>query len=178
MFLKGIVRLVTALNSNKGVGEIAAGAAFGLLLALVPSGNLLWAALLLATWFLKVNFAVEMLVVAALKLPVTLVDPLLDALGHAVLTLAPLQGPFTALYNVPLAPFTRFNNSIVMGGLLAGIALWVPAYAGSKALVRLYRAKIKPRVEESRLYKWFRKLPLVETLARLASRASGLGTGA
>ena len=175
--LKGIVKLVMALNSNKGTGEIAAGAAFGLLLALVPAGNLLWGALLLITWFLKVNFAVEMLVIAVLKLVLPLVDPLLDSLGHAVLTLPPLRGLFAALYNVPLVPFTRFNNSIVMGGLLAGIVLWVPACRGFESLVRVYREKAKPRIERSRLYKWFRKLPLIESLAKLAAGAAGVGQG-
>lgn len=178
MFVKGVVRLVAALNSHKGVGEIAAGAAFGLLLALVPAGNLAWGVLVLVTWFLKVNFAVEMLVVAVLKLVLPLVDPLLDSFGFAVLTLPALQGLFAALYNVPLAPFTRFNNSIVMGGLLAGIVLWVPAYLAFKAFVKVYREKAKPRIEASKLYKWFRKLPLIESLARLAGRASGLGSGA
>ncbi len=175
MFAKTIVKLIATLNSKQGEGEIAAGAAFGLLLAFVPAGNLLWAVLLLLTWFLKVNFAVEMLVVAVLKLVVPLVDPLLDSLGYAVLTLGPLRGPFTALYNAPVAPLTRFNNSVVMGGLLAGVALWAPAYAMFRALVRVYRDKAKPRIESSRLYKWFRKLPLVESLARAAARSAGLG---
>ncbi len=176
--LKGIIRLVAALNSNKGAGAVAAGAAFGLLLALVPAGNLLWALLLLVTWFLKVNFAVEMLVVAALKPALPLLDPLLDGAGYAVLTFAPLQAPFTAVANLPLAPFTRFNNSVVMGGALAGILLWAPAYLLFRALVRLYRARAKPAIEASSLYKWFRRLPLIERLAKLAAGAFGPGAGA
>ena len=40
----------------------------------MPAGNLLWAVLLLVTWFLKVNFAVEMLVIAVLKLASRLAD--------------------------------------------------------------------------------------------------------
>jgi uncharacterized protein (TIGR03546 family) len=173
--LKSIVRLVVVLNSNKGVGEIAAGAAFGVLLALVPAGNLVWGVLVLLTWFLKVNFAIEMLVVALLKLVLPLADPALDGLGYAVLTLPPLQGAFAAFYNAPLAPLTRFYNSVVMGGLVAGIVLWAPAFVGFKALVRIYREKARPRIEASRLYKWFRKLPLVESIARLAARAAGAG---
>ena len=39
MFVRGIVRLMVELNSKKGVGEIAGGAAFGLLLALVPAAT-------------------------------------------------------------------------------------------------------------------------------------------
>ena len=175
--IKAIIKLVATLNSKRGVGEIAGGAAFGLLLALVPAGNLIWAVLLLLTWFLKVNFAVEMLVLAVLKLVLPLVDPLLDSLGWAVLTLQPLQRPFAALYNAPLAPFTRFNNTIVMGGLLAGIVLWTPAYLLFRRLVRLYRERAKPRIEASKAYKWFRKLPLIESLLKAAARSSGLGSG-
>jgi uncharacterized protein (TIGR03546 family) len=175
--IKAIVKLVVTLNSRQGIGEIAGGAAFGLLLALVPAGNLLWAVLLLLTWFLKVNFAVEMLVVAVLKLVLPLVDPLLDSLGYVVLTLPPLQGPFTALYNAPIAPLLRFNNTIVMGGLLTGIALWAPAWLLLKRLVILYREKAKPRIEASKAYKWLRKLPLIESLLKAAARSSGLGSG-
>ena len=61
MLLRGIVKLAVAMNSNRGEGEVAAAVAFALLLALIPAGNLLWFALLLATLLLKVNLAVEML---------------------------------------------------------------------------------------------------------------------
>jgi hypothetical protein len=40
--IRGIAYLVVALNANTRPGEIAAGAACGVLLALIPGGNLLW----------------------------------------------------------------------------------------------------------------------------------------
>jgi uncharacterized protein (TIGR03546 family) len=167
--LRGIVKLAVALNSNRGEGEVAAGVAFGLLLALIPAGNLLWLVLLLATLLLKVNLAVELLFLAVFKLAVPLVDPLLDRLGLAVLTAPALRPPYVALYNMPVVPFTRFNNSLVAGGFLAGIAAWLPVYLLFRALVRLYRSRIKDKIENSKLYKGFTKLPLVSRIVRLAA---------
>ena len=53
MFIKKIARLIVALNSNVSRGQIAAGMATGLLLALVPSGNLLWIALFFVSFILR-----------------------------------------------------------------------------------------------------------------------------
>ena len=169
MILKGIVKLAVALNNNKDVGEIAGGAAFGLMLALVPAGNLLWLGLLVVMFLVKVNSAVALLFLAVFKALAPLADPALDPLGYAVLTAAPLAGVFGWLANLPVVPFTRFNNSLVMGGLLAGIVLWVPFYLLVRALASLYRRTLKPKIENSRLYKAFRKLPLVSRIVRIAA---------
>ena len=171
MVLRGIVKLFVALNSKKGVGEIAAGVSCGLLLALIPSGNLLWAAILLATYFLKVNFAVEMLFLGLFKLIVPFADPALDSVGLFVLNLSPLEGAYTTAYNMPALPFTRFNNTIVMGGLLAGVVLWFPAYLLFRRLATLYRTGVKEKLEQTRFFKWFKRLPIVSHVARLAAGA-------
>ncbi len=39
MFIKWIAALIIAINANTRAGEIAAGAACGFLLALLPAGN-------------------------------------------------------------------------------------------------------------------------------------------
>lgn len=171
MILRGIVRMFVVLNSNKGEGEIALGIAFGFLLALVPAGNLLWPLLFVLTLFARANLAVELLFLGLFKLVVPLADPLLDRLGLALLTAPALYDPLTALYNVPVVPFTRFNNSLVAGGLVAGLLLLVPVFFGSRALVGLYRTGVKQRIEESRLFKAIKKLPLVSRITTMAAEA-------
>ena len=42
MFVKWVATLIVALNANNRAGEDAAGVSFALLLALIPTGNLLW----------------------------------------------------------------------------------------------------------------------------------------
>ena len=60
-------------------------------------------------------------------------DPLYDRIGVVLLTFDPLSGFWTSLYQVPLAPWTSFNNSVVLGSFVLGSAAFVPVYFTSKA---------------------------------------------
>ena len=171
--IKGIARLIVALNANTRPGEIAAGAAFGLLLALVPGGNLLWIALFAATFFLRLNMAMQLLLMGLLRLVVPLADPILDALGHAVLTLPFLQPVFTAMQNAPLVPLTRFNDSLVMGGLLAGLILWAPVFLLLVALVRMYRRRLRERIANSRLARAIARVPVLSAIGKAVQALGG-----
>jgi uncharacterized protein (TIGR03546 family) len=175
--IKSLARALAALNANVKREQLAAGFAFGVLFALLPAGNLLWLALFVATLFLKVNYAMQVLAALVLSPFRLLLGSALDALGWAVLNAPFLADPFTALYNAPIAPLTRFNNSVVMGGLVAGLALWIPLFLAMRAFVSLYRAKLGPRIAQSKLYKAFLKLPFVGTLAKAAKAVSGATGG-
>lgn len=171
--IKAIARLIVALNANTRPGEIGAGAAFGLMLALVPGGNLLWTALFIVTFFLKLNTAVQLLLMALFRLVVPIADPALDALGHAVLTLPGLAPLFTALLNAPVLPLTRFNDTVVMGGLLAGLLLWVPAFFAFVALVRLYRRSLRERIANSRLVRAILRFPFLSAIGKAVQALGG-----
>jgi uncharacterized protein (TIGR03546 family) len=171
--IKPIVRAIVALNSNVKREQLAAGFACGLLFALLPAGNLLWLALFVATFFFKLNYAMQVLVALILSPLRLLLGGALDQLGWAILGAPGLQGFFTALYNAPIAPLTRFNNTIVMGGLVAGLALWLPVFFAMRAFVSLYRAKLAPKFLESKFYKAFQKLPLIGPLTKATKALSG-----
>ena len=171
MFLKWIISTVAALNSNKKVGELAAGVSFAFMLALIPSGNLLWPVLLFITMFLKVHQGMEFIWLAIFKLIVPIFDPLLNPIGYAILTFNPLRPLFIKLNNIPLMPFTDFNNTLVIGGFVIGILLFVPLFIIFKVLVEKYRDKYKEKVENSAFFKWFKKLPLIKTLFMLSEKA-------
>lgn len=175
MLIGKFVRLAAAINANSRPGEIAAGIAFGMFLALIPSGNLLWIVLFAATFFLKINLPAELVFLALFKLIAPLLDGWLHSAGYAVLTLPFLNSTFTSLYNLPIIPFTRFNNTLVMGGFLTGLALWLPLFFIARRLVTLYRLKIRDRIAESRVVKALKKLPWVSRLAWAVQRAGTLG---
>lgn len=177
MFIKWIAALIIAINANTRAGEIAAGAACGFLLALLPAGNLLWIALFLIFFFTKINLGAEFLFLALFKLPVSLLAGLLHGIGYFVLTQPVLQGIFTALYNIPLIPYTRFNNTVVMGGFITGIVLWLPFFFLLRLLVLLYRKNLRDKIAGSRLAVRFRRLPLVISIARAAQKISGIYAG-
>ncbi len=174
MLVTLISKILTALNSNVKKEQIAAGMSCGVLLALVPAGNLLWILLFTLTFFFKIHYGMQMLVLAVLKLALPLFAPLLDALGWAILNMDALAAFLGALYNAPLAPFTRFYNSLVMGGLVAGLVLWLPLFLAFGALIAWYRAKMAPRVTQSRAYRAFMKIPLINSIAGACSSLSKL----
>ncbi|MDC7224540.1 MAG: TIGR03546 family protein [Spirochaetales bacterium] len=161
---KGIVKLILVLNSNQKPWQIAGAVAMGFLLALIPAGNLLWVFLFLLFLLMRVNRAIGLLFLLLFRLGAPLYDPLLDRIGYALLTMAPLEAFWTSLYNIPVLPFTRFNDSLVMGGLIGGLVMFVPVMLIFRLLVNLYRKKLVPKWCESKIYKklqtlpWFKKL--------------------
>ena len=173
MFVKWIASLIVAVNANNRTGEIAAGVSFALLLALVPSGNLLWFTVFVITFLLKINLAGELLFLALFKLLVPLADGLLHRLGVLVLTQPILAGGFTYAYNLPVLPLSRFNNTVVMGGLVAGLLLWIPVFLLFRWLVILYRRSLRDRIAGSRLVKALGRVPLVATIGNAVRKLGG-----
>jgi uncharacterized protein (TIGR03546 family) len=82
-------------------------------------------------------------------------DPLTDVLGRAVLQSASLRSLFVELYNIPLVPLTRFNNSIVMGSGLVGFILSIPMFFVFKHLIVKYRLHVVERIKST---KWWRAM--------------------
>ena len=156
---------------------MAAGGAFGLMLALIPAGNLLWVLLFILTFFVKLNLSVELVFLGVFRLIAPLFDGLLHQIGLAVLNLPVLEGLFTSLYNIPILPFTRFNNTVVMGGVVAGIVLWLPMFILIRVLIKVYRKSFRDRIAESRLVKSLGKIPLVATLAKAVRTVAGPAMG-
>lgn len=172
MFLKLIARVIVILSSNTNPVQVAAGVASGLLLALLPAGNLLWILLFLLLFVSKAHYGMALVSMAVLKLVAPAAAGPLDALGWTVLNAPALRPAFTALYGMPVAPLTRFNNTLVMGGLLAGIVLWVPVFLAARAGVSAYRARIAPRIAGSKLVTALKKVPLLSALAKAVGAAA------
>ena len=123
MFIKWVANILKALNSNQNPKEIAAGIAFGFMLALLPSNNLLWILILIFVFLLRVNQAIMFIFIAILKPFAFLLDPFFHSVGYAILSNKAFYDFFTKMYNVPFLFLTKFNNTVVMGSLIVGIIL-------------------------------------------------------
>jgi uncharacterized protein (TIGR03546 family) len=75
-----------------------------------------------------------------------------------------LVGLWTALYNAPLMPFTRFNNSVVLGSLIVSLILFYPVYSAGRLMIVKYREtfmehfnrwKVIQVLKASSLYRWY-----------------------
>jgi uncharacterized protein (TIGR03546 family) len=176
--LKPIAKLIAALNGNLKKSQIALGFAWGALLGLIPANTVFWVVLFVLSFFLRHNHAGKVLMLALLKLLGVLLDPALDALGWAILTAGPLQGFFTMLYNLPLFPLSRFNNTLVMGGIAAGVIAFIVVFALVLFLVPLYRNTIAPKIRHNKFIISLKAVPVFSRLASAVNDAmqeEGLG---
>jgi uncharacterized protein (TIGR03546 family) len=154
LILKLLQSIVKALHSEGTPGQVAAGLALGSILGLTPLLGLHSAVVFAAIVLLNVSFPAGMLG-WALFLPVGfLLDPVFDAVGRRLLLDAPALVPlWTALYNMPVAPLTKFNNTVVLGSLVVALGLFAPVFFAGRWAVARYRATVAARLRRSALYK-------------------------
>ena len=151
--LKLLQSLVKTLHSDGTPGQIAAGMALGAGLGLTPLmtlHNVVIVALLLV---LNVSFGAGLLGWALFVPAGFLLDPLFDRIGGALLLQTPALTPlWTAWYNVPVVPYTGFNNTVVLGSFVGWLLLSVPIFFAARYGVVRYRATLGARVKQTRIY--------------------------
>jgi uncharacterized protein (TIGR03546 family) len=89
------------------------------------------------------------------KLVAFVVDPIADVLGRSILEAPGLRPLFVEMYNLPLLPMTRFNNSIIMGSGVIGFVLVVPAFFIFKKLIIKYQVTVLARLKGTKIWKAF-----------------------
>jgi uncharacterized protein (TIGR03546 family) len=159
--LKGLGKFIVALNGNLNKSQIAAGVAWGVLLGLIPLSSPFGIALFIISFFFTHNHGAKIFGLAVVKILSMLILPKLDELGWWILHIESLQSLFTTMYNMPFVPFTKFNNTLVMGGLAAGIVLWLPVFFLFLGLIQLYRNHVAQKIKESKFVKKLATLPFL-----------------
>ena len=174
MIIKWIINTIAAINANNRPGEIAAAAALGVTLAMIPSANLTWVVLLAVTFFLKIHFGMELIIIAILKPFAVLLDPLFDIAGYSLLTMDSLEPLFTKMYNMPVVPFTGFNNTVTAGSIIVMAVMFYPVFLLFSILIRLYREKVRDRLLSSPVIKKIAALPLISKIVIIFKKAMQL----
>ena len=167
-YLKFIKDFINILRAGQSPAQIAGGFALGSILGLSPMLTLQGAVVWLILLALDVNFSAAGVAMTFFTFFAFLLDPFFHWLGYQILVnVGALTGFWTWLYNAPIAPLTRFNNTVVMGSFVAALILFVPVYAGMKHFVVAYRTHIHARLEKWKIYRvidrssliqWYRKI--------------------
>jgi uncharacterized protein (TIGR03546 family) len=173
--ISAIAKLIVALNGNVKSSQLAAGFAWGLLLALVPAGNFFWIVLFVISFFFRHNHASKLFTMLIVKCFAALLGPPLDLLGWELLHIESLTPLFIQWYNMPFVPFTKFNNTLVAGGLAAGLALWLPVFFLFTAFIPLYRKTVLPRLRALKIFKVIAKIPFLSAISDAVSKAAHHG---
>jgi uncharacterized protein (TIGR03546 family) len=133
MFLLRPLRfLAQALLLDATPRQLAAGFALGMLIGLVPKGNLIAISLMALFCALRINLAAGTGSIALFAWVGMSLDPISHRVGHYLLTHQALEPFWTSLYDVKFMPWTAYNNTVVLGSLAIGLALLVPVYALSR----------------------------------------------
>jgi uncharacterized protein (TIGR03546 family) len=150
------------LNSETGHNQIAAGIACGFILGMTPALSLQTLLVFLIVFFFRVQFGAATLAAFFFKFVAYLLDPAFHAVGSSVLEMPALQGLFTSLYNMPIVPLTRFNNTIVMGSAVVTILASPFVFLLSRAMILKYRVTILARIQQTKFWKAVKATSLYE----------------
>ncbi|MBI2796766.1 MAG: TIGR03546 family protein [Gemmatimonadetes bacterium] len=152
--LKLLQSIVSTLHSAGSPRQVALGFALGASLGLTPLPNVHNGVVVLLLCVLNVSFGAGMLAWAVFTPVGFMLDPLFDRVGQALLLGTPALTPlWTSWYNAAGMPWTNFNNTVVLGSVVAWLVLFAPiALAARWGLVR-YRARYAAAFEQSRWMK-------------------------
>lgn len=167
-WLQIVSNFFKVLRAGQTPRQVAAGFTLGTIAGFSPfltlQGILLWFFVLL----FDVNLSAAILAFTLASLVAYLLDPLFHELGFFLLVnIDALRPLWTWLYNAPLAPLTRFNNTIVMGGLAGGIVLSPAVYIGMKKFIVAYRTHLGARIEQWKIYQIISKSSIVKWYQRI-----------
>ena len=167
--LSYIVNFIKSLNSNCKPSQIVNAFCIGLILGFMPKSNLLWYIIFIFFAFVRINKAGYYIMIAIASCFAFLLDPLFDTIGFWFLNLVGLQNFFAFLLDVPFVGFTKFNNTIVMGSLLFGLMAYIPLYVLLYFGVKLWRKKIAPVFNDSKVLKTLYQIPLLGKITQKIS---------
>lgn len=152
--LKLLQSLVRELHSDGTPAQIAFGAALGAALGLTPIANAHNVVIVVLLLALNVSFGAGLLAWAIFVPLGFALDPLFDRIGQTLLLETPALRPlWTSWFNMPVVPYTNFNNTIVLGSVVAWLVLATPIWFATRFAVVRYRATWGERVRRSRFYR-------------------------
>ena len=151
-FLKLLKQIVVIFQTDISPNQVAWGFALGAILGLVPN-MFMKLVLFIVIMMFRVNVSAAFLAWAVYEILSFALDPLFDVVGFYILNINSLNGFYTWLYNLPVVPFTKFNNTVVMGSLVTGIILIIPNMIIAKKLLVYYRTHLRDKVSKWKIVK-------------------------
>ena len=151
-WLNFIFKLIKTLHSGEEPHHIAAGFALGSIIGLAPFLTLQNILVFIAVLIFNVSIGAAFFGIFFFGCFAYLFDAQFHSLGYFLLVKAEFLKPlWTYLYNIPVAPLTKFNNTVVLGSLVASLLLLLPVYLGFKQLVKVYRSKLAAKVDKFKI---------------------------
>jgi uncharacterized protein (TIGR03546 family) len=156
LLIKQIINLIRMLHSENGLYQISWGLTLGAFLGFSPFFSIQTFLIFAVLLIFRVQFGAAFLSAFFFKLVAFLIDPMADILGRWALENSGFRPLWTSLYNMPILPYTRFNNSIVMGSFLVALVLSPILFFLFKFLINKYRTNVVHSFEQTKAWKAFK----------------------
>ncbi|HVT29427.1 MAG TPA: TIGR03546 family protein [Lacipirellulaceae bacterium] len=127
-------KIASALVASNAPGQLAAGFTIGMMIGLLPKGNLIALSLCVVLFSIRCNKGLGFVAAIAFSFAGPWTNLFAHRLGLAVLSLKPLQATYASVFNLPFGPWLGFNNTVVIGSLLIGAYAAYPVYWISKQI--------------------------------------------
>ncbi len=135
-------RLLAETSHHRAPDRVALGIALGASLGMVPMDNLLSVSVFVAILFLPVHqlaAAIACLIVASLGF---VVAPIPETIGRWLLGQTWLRSMLASVHSLPLVPWLRLNNTLVLGGFFTGVCTVLPNYLVLRWIARRSEKKL------------------------------------
>ena len=161
-----IRKILIAIHSKQTPNQLATGVVFGVILGLLPKGFLVFI-LVLFLYFFELNLAINFLITLLVSALTPFMDPISHSIGRFLLVDASALTPlWTFLYELPIFPYTRFYNTVVLGSFVLGLLLAIPMFFLAKKAVLAYRSSIKKAIDKHPVVVKFKNLKWVAWFSR------------
>ncbi len=162
LLIKQLLQMIKLLHSENGTHQLAIGLTLGTFLGFSPFLSLQTILIFFIILVFNVQVGAAFLSAFFFKFVAFLIDPAADWLGKRTLENPSLVPLWTDLFNMPIVPYTRFNNSIVMGSFVFALIISPIVYLVFYKLVKQYRTKVVEKFEKSKLWKAFKASKVYE----------------
>ncbi len=134
--------------------QLAAGVSLGMMVGLMPKDSLLTYLLALAVILSPANLLTAACSAVCFHIIAPWLTPLTHGIGINVLTLSQLEPMWERLIQLPIIPWTRFNNSVLMGSLILGLLAAYPLYWFSEKCFETYGRPLFVKLRNSGPIRW------------------------
>lgn len=165
--LRTVIKTLQLLNSETGPWQLAFGASFGMVLGLTPLISLHNLPVLLLICLLRVNISFVLLFMGLAAGFAYLLDPWFHQLGYQLLNAPSLSSLWTEWYNDAVLRWSRFNNTVLLGSVVASALAFLPLAVLVRVGVGQYRQRWQKKLEQTRLMQLLKASRWTESLTRL-----------
>ncbi len=168
IWLNFVGKIFKLLHSDKTPRHLAAGFALGSIIGLTPLLSLHNLVVFCVIFLLNVSIPAAMFAMVFFELFAYLFDPFFHEIGYTLLVKTEFLRPFwTQLYNMPIAPLTKFYNTVVLGSFVTSLVTLIPIHFAFKYFVIYYRLHLAEKVENLKIVKLVKGSNLFQLVKRV-----------